>query len=912
MVWDLRRAKVDHDPLNEMTDSPAGLLDKPAQDAGASINQGHVVMAKAITGLIDLVELPFTVVNKFFANMEALFGGTNFNADRTDDINNTAGFHPLRALRVMNQPFIDSISQGFGGAPGHDFAGLQDWLSSRPVAQAVIDKIVNTLTGDSASGHTLADVGAALIAVPANFIAGVFSTLQIPFLDASQIITGAFDQDRVTNLRTDIGDRLLTRVFGTRIRSGSNLTIDPSFESTDTIWPPTSTTYYSGTFSTEQKHSGVRSRKIVRPVGAGSTFYLLVDPADNTVPARINVRSGEHYYAEVWTYPHASNLNTNGKVSIQGEFTDSTGANTTLLVPMLAEAHPINGAWSLLIGWCQVPAGYDRMSVYWAVDTSGSSGDAYYLDDVITREESAVQDVAVQLITSFFGGSAPTSTRSWDVRTAADNIYRQLVQNTRAIQSLQSTSAAHNPGNTSVNIDFSDYPDGPFPSIFEVVYSGIGTSRLGISGGSAAWATLVNDNDVTATVRYQVAATNTDFQIVRGTMASVPDPSQGGSGVPMLWGCARMSADRQNFVWCRIHSEGLGLYYADIGCRVAGVDYVWVSRIPMTWSLDMYWVAGVGADLRIFQLWSGNQLVRSFTENEHQFFKVNASSGTFTAAFNGSANTAALAYNVNASSLQTALEGLSTIGTGNIIVTGSYNNGFDIEFINARGEFDQPLLTINSGSLGAGGFLLQETVKGARSLNGASYRYWGAISEMKSAGLFTGARTPGTIAGTSVQDNALPAVRGSTAAMYRVDPTGQAIPGAGAFTALGAFFDHIDRQSSDVTPSTTNGTFTIKTEGSYTVNCRVHLLNNYSTTITLVVRVNGTVVRWGNGTDARNDANKGVGVHASLYLYANDVVDFATTQPGINITGGTTGAGMGGDSTASKAFCDITRVSEAA
>lgn len=58
--------------------------------------------------------------------------------------------------------------------------------------------------------------------------------------------------------------------------------------------------------------------------------------------------------------------------------------------------------------------------------------------------------------------------------------------------------------------------------------------------------------------------------------------------------------------------------------------------------------------------------------------------GTFTLSFDG-ATTGALAYNASAATVQAALEALSTIGTGNVTVSGSAGGPYTITFVNAWG-----------------------------------------------------------------------------------------------------------------------------------------------------------------------------------------------------------------------------------
>lgn len=76
---------------------------------------------------------------------------------------------------------------------------------------------------------------------------------------------------------------------------------------------------------------------------------------------------------------------------------------------------------------------------------------------------------------------------------------------------------------------------------------------------------------------------------------------------------------------------------------------------------------------------------------------TNATGGTFTLSFNGQ-TTSGLAYNAAASVIQTALEGLSTVGTGNVTVSGANGGPYTVTFGAALAR--TPLaLTANGASL---------------------------------------------------------------------------------------------------------------------------------------------------------------------------------------------------------------------
>lgn len=76
------------------------------------------------------------------------------------------------------------------------------------------------------------------------------------------------------------------------------------------------------------------------------------------------------------------------------------------------------------------------------------------------------------------------------------------------------------------------------------------------------------------------------------------------------------------------------------------------------------------------------------------------SGGTFTLTFEG-VTSSALAYNINATDLQTALVAMSSIGTGNISVSGSGfpGNAFTVTFAGSLGGLPQNAFTYSLASI---------------------------------------------------------------------------------------------------------------------------------------------------------------------------------------------------------------------
>src|SRR5262249_52818291 len=72
--------------------------------------------------------------------------------------------------------------------------------------------------------------------------------------------------------------------------------------------------------------------------------------------------------------------------------------------------------------------------------------------------------------------------------------------------------------------------------------------------------------------------------------------------------------------------------------------------------------------------------------------------GTFTLTFNG-ATTSAIAYNATAAAVQSALQALATIGSGNALVTGANGGPWAVRFVQGKGGSDQPEMTANGSGL---------------------------------------------------------------------------------------------------------------------------------------------------------------------------------------------------------------------
>lgn len=90
--------------------------------------------------------------------------------------------------------------------------------------------------------------------------------------------------------------------------------------------------------------------------------------------------------------------------------------------------------------------------------------------------------------------------------------------------------------------------------------------------------------------------------------------------------------------------------------------------------------------------------------NQIDEITIEADSGTFTLTYAGGSATSNLAYNLNAATLQTALQGRTEVGSGNCTVTGAGTaaNPFRAEYVGGKAATAMPALTANTSNMVGG------------------------------------------------------------------------------------------------------------------------------------------------------------------------------------------------------------------
>lgn len=136
--------------------------------------------------------------------------------------------------------------------------------------------------------------------------------------------------------------------------------------------------------------------------------------------------------------------------------------------------------------------------------------------------------------------------------------------------------------------------------------------------------------------------------------------------------------------------------------------------------------------------------------NEIQaIYITEATGGTFTITYNGQTTATPLPYNASVSQVQSALQGLSSIGSGNCVVYKAQPRfinsvmkneiGFSVQFINTLGSADLPMMTVDgTGLTGTAGLATDVIERAPGSLNPTYVVY------IENGSIFTMEPTPGT------------------------------------------------------------------------------------------------------------------------------------------------------------------------
>lgn len=203
------------------------------------------------------------------------------------------------------------------------------------------------------------------------------------------------------------------------------------------------------------------------------------------------------------------------------------------------------------------------------------------------------------------------------------------------------------------------------------------------------WPTLITPGQVRSKVTFSGKPCYPDLPyIFSGVHRQVTPTTPGGGTDSRLWTYLQSSTDEDT-----VDSFTVEMGSRKLSRRAAGV--IWTGY-NFSWDTLKCDFSGEGFGRKMT---TGLRL----STNEVQTITVDAAGGTFTVTFE-SQTTGNLAFNITASALQTALEGLSSIGAGNVSVTGGpgATNPLSVEFIGNLGQTNVNAMTTDPALLTGG------------------------------------------------------------------------------------------------------------------------------------------------------------------------------------------------------------------
>ena len=607
---------------------------------------------------IDLNDIPGII--DFFGIMGPIWDALATALDGVDLPDFSAVFHEIALWSV---PFVQLIAKAIntiaifiqvitGASTTADFAtALADLTSS-------IDP-VNLPTGMS-----IVDLGTGIIEIlldPTGLLGGAAAA----WTDLYTALTGGTAaDDGLTDLSNWFKAKLTGQIDPNRLGAvpltaignfAANLLDNPNFVDSNAIVGSTNFAFDGADGHTTNGCASATGSGVTKSL---SSNYINVDPGQIlhveawakwiglvtsvTNPIRVNMMAynGSTLLESVnigqlgGTGGTSSNAGQNNFIQIVGEYEVPPSA-TRVIMQLLLNAGATAGTVKfddgrvsptrlLQLDWIQGLLGYlSKLNPLGFLDASGitnmtglpeipnlldKSAEFQTLNDNVTNALSGAALVGQETLGTILDDSKDVMNQLWDA----------LSVNTRKIQAMESQAIAAAVGGRVFQINFKDYPDGAFPSgLFNITMGGPGSSSLAINKGNAIW-NLVNNGNRTALLIYPTP-TLTNYQVVRGTMASPPEEGSGGQR-PEVWAIARANSATSptDYIFARGFCDGFLSFKGDLGCVKGGVEYIWRQNVSLTWSLDMRLQSGIGTNPRRHLVYSGDTVVVDYTETAGQ------------------------------------------------------------------------------------------------------------------------------------------------------------------------------------------------------------------------------------------------------------------------------------------------------
>ena len=179
----------------------------------------------------------------------------------------------------------------------------------------------------------------------------------------------------------------LANVGVLRAKFGSNILYSPTFENTTIqYWPYTSLAVSSYSYSTEYRHSGVRSLRVVydsEAVTAGEQgIQMRVEPSEQY----LSTQPQAWYWVEAWFYVYNTHSNF-GRLQLFADAKHSLNVNAPQKVFVYDQPFSsiTKDTWTKISGHVQVPVGLDQFTL--VIARNGCVlNDVIFFDDMVMRE----------------------------------------------------------------------------------------------------------------------------------------------------------------------------------------------------------------------------------------------------------------------------------------------------------------------------------------------------------------------------------------------------------------------------------------------------------------------------------------------------------------------------------------------
>lgn len=308
-----------------------------------------------------------------------------------------------------------------------------------------------------------------------------YSSAQGTIDNINQAVTGtAATGATAGTVKTNVSG--LTYLTRGAVGAGTNLLADPSAEF-NSFWTQTGLAP-----STATKRSALQSLEFTSAGATERSFYFNVNDRGAVTP--ILTRPSDVFYVECYSFAPSTNADTGYFQLVARLINSVTGTATVSVIATVTPTKAVVGtSWvdaNKASGNLTIPAGYDRVQFGIRLPANAAaSGSKFYFDDMLVRELTAPTEAANAVGGGLSGNAKNFGTA--DLNDAAIGTANSISNLSTDVTAIKNELYGGYTG-TATQENFAAMADSPtsLGTAWTQSYSG-GTSKLGITGGRAAW-----------------------------------------------------------------------------------------------------------------------------------------------------------------------------------------------------------------------------------------------------------------------------------------------------------------------------------------------------------------------------------------------------------------------------------------